>query len=256
MHHMFGPSGILSHIWDVHHLVLCGHPSGQRRSGFLNPKPAIHAAGEGAPELVAVLLNGPQGGSITFKGSPSIFHHGLHDLGQLLLLLGSFGCFQVNNQQVAHADEAAQNHSTHASQGADALHGAQALLGVRQVGQRQPQLQRRRLDGATEGHSTGVAQHLAHGRCSQCWQAQGDTQGVVDGIPRVEQDTLIYDAKGHEGHSRGDEQPPHLQRGGLWHITTEGSGHQPHRRPQALQPGAGTARVEEGHGPLGRCEGC
>ena len=40
----------------------------------------------------------------------------LHDLGQLLLLLGSFGCFQVNNQQVAHADEAAQNHSTHASQ--------------------------------------------------------------------------------------------------------------------------------------------
>ena len=45
----------LSHIWDVHHLVLCGHPSGKRRGGFLNPKPAIHAAGEGAPELVAVL---------------------------------------------------------------------------------------------------------------------------------------------------------------------------------------------------------
>lgn len=40
----------------------------------------------------------------------------LHDLCELLLLLGSFSCFQVDNQQVAHADEAAQNHSTHALQ--------------------------------------------------------------------------------------------------------------------------------------------
>lgn len=39
----------------------------------------------------------------------------------------------------------------------------------------------------------------------------------------VDAPSLSSATKGHEGHGRGDEEPPHLQRRGFWHITSSAS---------------------------------